>query len=152
MPRTVLSTPAYEGGAQLSPDGKWLVYVSNELGGSEVFLQPYPGMDRRLQVSSSGGLHPVWNPKGGEIFYRSGTRMMSVRLTTNPGGPSLSPPATLFSGRYAFGGGLTIPNYAVANDGDHFIVVKEQSGAHLNVVLNWFDELGAAEGRTQKSK
>jgi Tol biopolymer transport system component len=144
-PRTVLSTPAYEGGAQLSPDGKWLVYVSNELGGSEVFLQPYPEMDRRLQVSSSGGLHPVWNPKGGEIFYRSGTRMMSVRMTMMPAGPSLSPPATLFSGRYAFGGGLTIPNFAVANDGDHFIVVKEQSGAHLNVVLNWFDELGAVK-------
>jgi len=144
-PRTVLSTPAYEGGAQLSPDGKWLVYVSNELGGSEVFLQPYPEMHRRLQVSSSGGLHPVWNPNGGEIFYRSGTRMMSVRMTMTPGGPSLSPPAMLFSGRYAFGGGLTIPNYAVANDGNHFIVVKEQSGAHLNVVLNWFDELGAAK-------
>ena len=144
-PRTLLSTSAYEGGAQLSPDGKWIVYVSNEIGSSEVFLQPYPAMDRRLQVSSSGGLHPVWNPKGGEIFYRSGDKMMSVRLTITPAGPELSPPVMLFSGRYAFGGGLTIPNYAVANDGNHFVVVKEQSGAHLNIVLNWFAELDAGK-------
>ena len=95
-PRTLLSTAAYEGGAQLSPDGKWLAYVSNELGASEVFVQPYPAMDHRLQVSSSGGLHPVWNPKGGEVFYRSGNAMMSVRLTMTPAGPVLSPPATLF--------------------------------------------------------
>ena len=67
--------------------------------------------------------------------------MMSVRMTMTPPGRRFAA-AMLFSGRYAFGGGLTIPNYAVANDGDHFIVVKEQSGAHLNVVLNWFDELG----------
>jgi hypothetical protein len=139
--RTLLETPAYEGGAQLSPDGRWIVYVSNELGGSDVFIQPYPAMNQRYRVSSAGGLHPVWHPKGGEILYRSGDKMLSVKMTVTPGGPALAPPVVLFSGRYAFGGGLTIPNFALTPDGERFIFVKEQSGAHLNVVLNWFEEL-----------
>ena len=139
-PRVLLSTPAYEGGADISPDGRWIVYVSNERGTSEIYLQPYPAMDRRIQVSTSGGIHPRWNPKGGEIFYRNGDRMMSVRMTTTAAGPSLSEPVALFSGRYAFGGGLTIPNYAITADGN-FILVKERSGATLNVVLNWLSSV-----------
>jgi Tol biopolymer transport system component len=136
-PRVLLATPAYEGGAEVSPDGRWIVYVSNERGTSEIYLQSYPAMDRRIiQVSTNGGIHPRWNPKGGEIFYRNGERMMSVRMT-DPAGPSLSEPVALFSGRYAFGGGLTIPNYSVTADGNHFILVKERSGATLNVVVNW---------------
>ena len=140
-PRVLLSTAAYEGGAQLSPDGKWLLYVSNELGGSEVFVQPYPAMNHRVQVSSGDGRQPIWNPKGGEIFYRSANRMMAVRLTTTPAGAQLTSPVPLFSGRYAFGGGLTIPNFSISRDGNQFILVKEQAGAHLNVVFNWFNDL-----------
>ena len=139
--RTLLSTAAYEGGAQLSPDGQWLVYVSNELGGSEVFLQPYPAMNHRYQVSSGDGRQPVWNPQGGEILYRSANRMMSVRLTMTPSGPQLTSPVPLFSGRYAFGGGLTLPNFSINRDGSQFILVKDQGGAHLNVIFNWFSEL-----------
>jgi hypothetical protein len=118
-----------------------MVYVSNELANSEIFLRPYPSLDRRYQVSSGGGIQPMWNPKGGEIFYRSGDSLMSVQMTMTPSGPSLTPPVALFSGRYAYGGGLTIPNYTVTADGDHFLMVKEQTGVRFNVVLNWFEEL-----------
>jgi hypothetical protein len=142
-----MSTPAYEGGAQVSPDGKWMVYVSNELGEFEVFLQPYPALNRRIQVSSSGGVHAAWNPRGGEIFYRSTDKLMSVRMVTTAAGPVLSPPSVLLSGRYAFGGGFTTPNYTVSADGDTFILVKEQSGAILNIVLNWFEELKRTSAR-----
>jgi Tol biopolymer transport system component len=139
--RALVSTAAYEGGAQLSPDGKWMVYVSNELGGGyEIFLQPYPALNDRKKVSSAVGIHPVWNPKGGEIFYRSGDKMMSVRLTVTPAGATLTSPVELFSGRYAFGNGNTNANFSVTGDGERFILVKE-SGASLNVVLNWFEEL-----------
>jgi hypothetical protein len=55
-----------------------------------------------------------------------------------------TPPVRLFTGRYGFGGGLTMANYGVAPDGDHFILIKEQSRAILNVVLNWFDDVAAA--------
>jgi hypothetical protein len=103
-------------------------------------VQAYPKADRRLQVSSAGGMHPTWNPKGGEIFYRLADDMFSVRMTVTPAGPALAPPVKLFSARYGFGGGLTIPNYAVMPDGERFVMVKEQSRAILNVVLNWFEE------------
>jgi Tol biopolymer transport system component len=142
-PRVLVKTNAYEGGAQISPDGKWMIYVSNELGQNEIFLQAYPTADRRLQVSSGGGIHPTWTPKGGEIFYRRDDDMMSVRVTFGAAGPVLTPPAQLFNGRYGFGGGLTIPNYSVSADGQHFFMIKEQSRAILNVVLNWFEELSA---------
>ena len=143
-PRPLVATPAYEGGASISPDGRWLLYVSNELGANEIFIQPYPALDRRFQVSSAGGVQPTWNPRGGEIFYRNGATVMSVRLTVTPAGPVLAPPVALFSGRYAYAGGLTIPNFSAAPDGDHLIMVKERSGAALNVVLNWFAELDRA--------
>jgi Tol biopolymer transport system component len=141
--RVVIATPAYEGGGAISPDGHWIIYVSNDLGASEIFLQPYPALNQRYQVSASGGVHPVWNPKGGELFYRNGDKVMSVRMTVTATGPALAPPVPLFSGRYAYGGGLTIPNFTVSADGDRFILVKERSGASLNVVLNWFADLKA---------
>ena len=140
-PRALVKTPAYEGGAQVSPDGKWIIYVSNELSQNEIFLQAYPVADRRVQVSSGGGIHPAWNPRGGEIFYRRGDDMMSVKVTFGSSGAVLASPLKLFTGRYGFGGGLTIPNYSVSPDGNQFFMIKEQSRAILNVVLNWFDEL-----------
>jgi Tol biopolymer transport system component len=142
-PRALVKTAAYEGGAQVSPDGKWIIYVSNELSQNEVFLQAYPAADRRVQVSSGGGIHPAWNPKGGEIFYRRGDDMMSVKVAFGASGPMLAAPVKVFTGRYGFGGGLTIPNYSVSPDGNQFFMIKEQSRAILNVVLNWFDELNA---------
>jgi len=79
------------------------------------------------------------------MVYRSGDRMMSVRLSVTPAGPVLSPPVALFAGRAAYGGGLTIANFSVASDGDHFIVVREQAGASVNVVFNWFGELARVQ-------
>jgi len=54
----------------------------------------------------------------------------------------LSTPRMLFEQRYAYGAGITIPNYDVTPDGQHFIMVKDEiTGGRLNVVLNWFAEL-----------
>ena len=146
--RALVSTAAYKGAAQISPDGKWMAYVSNELGGGfggfEIFVLPYPALDlpHRIKVSQAGGTQPMWNPnlKDPEIVYRNGDKMMSVRLTTTSDGPKPTTPELVFSGFYAFGAGNTIPNYSMTKDGQHFILVK-QSGASLNVVLNWFETL-----------
>ena len=53
--RPLLKTSAYEGGARLSPDGRWLVYISNESGQNEVYLRPFPALDRRWTISTQGG-------------------------------------------------------------------------------------------------
>ncbi len=81
--RPLLNSAAYESGARLSPDGRWLVYVSNESGQNDVYLRPFPALDRRWTISTQGGTQPVWNPNGREIFYRSGDKMMSVEVTTS---------------------------------------------------------------------
>jgi len=139
--RPLLKTAAYEGGARLSPDGKWLVYVSNESGQNDVYLRAFPALDRRWSISTQGGTQPLWNPSGKEIFYRSGDKMMAVEVTTTPQ-VTLSTPRVLFEQRYAYGAGITMANYDVTQDGQRFIMVKDESGAaRLNVILNWLSEL-----------
>jgi hypothetical protein len=139
--RPLLKTAAYEGGARLSPDGKWLVYVSNESGQNDVYLRAFPALDRRWSISTQGGTQPLWNPNGKEIFYRNGDKMMAVEVTTTPH-VTLSTPRVLFEQRYAYGAGITMANYDVTLDGQRFIMVKDESGAaRLNVILNWLSEL-----------
>jgi serine/threonine-protein kinase len=140
-PTPIVKTPAYEGGGRLSPDGRWMAYVSDETGQMEVYLRPFPGPDRKWQVSALGGTQPVWNPSGKEIFYRNVNKMMVVAVSTSPN-VTLSEPRLLFEQRYTFGAGITIPNYDISPDGQRFVMVKEESNANrLNIVLNWFEEL-----------
>ena len=139
--RPLLATPAYEGSAKLSPDGRWLAYSSNDSGRMEVYLRPFPAPDRRWQVSTEGGTQPIWNPDGTELFYRNANRMMVVSVAIGDE-PTLSDPVLLFDQQYAYGSGLTIPNYDISADGQRFVMVKEESNAsRLNIVQNWFQEL-----------
>ena len=141
QPRPVVKTPGYDGGGQFSPDGRWMAYVSNESGQFEVYLRPYPGPDRKIQVSTQGGTHPKWNRNGKELFYRVGNKMVAVDVSPSPD-LTLSQPRVLFEQRYAFGGAQTIPNYDVSPDGQRFVMVKDDSASgRLNIVLNWLEEL-----------
>jgi len=146
--RTLVKTFAYEGGARLSPDGKWMTYISNESGQNEVYVRPFGGGDRRWQVSTQGATQAAWNPNGREIFYREGNRMMAVDVS-GTSELTLSPPRVLFDQRYAFGAGITVANYDVSGDGQRFLMVKDEAGAgRLNIVLNAFADLpGSGAGR-----
>jgi Tol biopolymer transport system component len=134
-----LKTPFIEGGAQFSPDGRWIAYVSNESGRTEVYVQPYPGPGGKWQISAEGGSEPIWNRNGRELFYRSGDRMMAVPVTT---GETFSSgrPQLLFERRYA---SIQLPQtfayYDVTPDGQRFLMVKEteQAGTPIEVILNW---------------
>jgi serine/threonine-protein kinase len=55
-----------------SPDGRWIAYGSNESGGPEVYVQPYPGPGEKVRVSAAGGAEPLWTSNGRELLYRSG--------------------------------------------------------------------------------
>jgi hypothetical protein len=124
-----------------------MTYVSNETGRNEVYVTPFPGPGDRTQVSTAGGTQAVWNPNGREIFYRVDDQMMVVQVTTMPA-LKLSSPVLLFAGRYAYGAGITIPNFDVSRDGQRFVMVKPESGAgRLNVVLNWFAPRGRQDVR-----
>jgi hypothetical protein len=146
-PRAWLATPAYDGGARWSPDGRMLVYSSTESGQQEIYLQPYPGPGVRRQVSIDGGSHPVWNRDGREVFYRQNSRMYTVSVTRSGADVVLSQPRLLFDRLYGFGQGISIPNYDVSSDGKEFAFVKDAGATHLNVILNWATELNARTGQ-----
>ncbi len=138
-----LVTPATEGAARFSPDGRWIAYVSNESGRPEIYVQPYPGPGGKWQISTDGGIEPAWNPNGRELFYRSNRRMMAVPVTTQPTF-SAGRPAVLFEGDYL---ASTFPlagvTYDVTRDGQRFLMVKQNAASptEVNVVVNWFEEL-----------
>ena len=138
-----LVTPATEGAARFSPEGRWIAYVSDESGRPEIYVQPYPGPGGKWQISTDGGIEPAWNPNGRELFYRSGNRMMAVPVTIQPAF-SAGKPAVLFEGSYvASAFPLTGVTYDVTRDGQRFLMVKEQaqSNSEINVIVNWFEEL-----------
>jgi len=143
-PRPFITSPHFEGRAKFSPDGKWVAYVSDELGPLHVYVSPYPEPDVRWLVSGEeGGAEAVWSPDGKELFYRSGDQMMVVSVQTQPTF-RFSRPEVLFEGSYVttrFGGGYAY--YDIAPDGQRFVMIKEEdtAPAQINVVLNWFEEL-----------
>jgi Tol biopolymer transport system component len=139
-----LKTPYEETAPKFSPDGKWLAYSSDESGRREIYVQPYPGPGGKWQISTDGGQEPVWNPKGGELFYRSGSRIMAVDVDTKSGF-SAGKPRMLFDGPY-LPTTASFPYYDVSPDGQRFLMLKpvdSQTSAptQINVVLNWFEEL-----------
>ena len=135
--KPIVATPAYEGAPQVSPDGKWLTYVSNHSGPMEVYLRQLEGGDRRWAVSSGGGLHPLWSRDGRQIYYRVGQKLLSVDVSTSPE-VRLGTPTVILERRYEFGVNLTFPNYSLSHDGRQFLMVKSTEGSsHLNLVINW---------------
>jgi eukaryotic-like serine/threonine-protein kinase len=135
--------PLYETAPQFSPDGHWIAYSSNESGRSEIYVRPYPGPGGKWQISTEGGTEPVWNPKGRELFYRDGQKMMAVEYEGQQAF-SASKPKMLFQGPY-IPTPRSFPDYDVSPDGQRFLMLRapdqSQGPAQINVVLNWFEEL-----------
>ena len=139
-----LQTPFTESVPRFSPDGRWLAYISNESGRYEVYVQPYPGPGGKWQISTDGGTEPVWNPSGRELFYREGSKLMAVDISTQSGFTA-GKPRVLFEGQYV-PSPATASNYDVSHDGQRFLMLKPSEGSEvaptqINVVLNWFEEL-----------
>jgi Tol biopolymer transport system component len=69
----------------LSTDGRWLAYTSNESGTWDVYVQPFPALDRKWRVSPDGGSRPAWRRDGRELFYTApDQRLMAISITTSP--------------------------------------------------------------------
>jgi hypothetical protein len=138
-----LQTAFVETAAQFSPDGLWVAYHSNEFGRQEIYVRPYPGPGAKWQISTDGGTEPVWNPNGGELFYRNGNKMMVVDVTTKPAF-AVGTPRVLFTGDY-LPASTMYPNYDVSRDG-RFLMVQRNAEepatpTRIVVVLNWFEDL-----------
>jgi Tol biopolymer transport system component len=139
--RPLVVAPFDQDVASLSPDGKWLAYVSDESGQSEVFVQAMNDPNTRAQISSEGGLFPRWARSGNELFFLAKDGLMSVKFAP---GNALNPgkPVKLFQDKKAWSG------YDVAADGRFVVAVEADdkvTGSQLNVILNWFEELKQAQ-------
>jgi Tol biopolymer transport system component len=142
------------GGADLSPDGRWIAYHSDESGRPQVYVQAYPGGAPRHQISPDGGTSPVWRRDGRELFYiredpaaprgqSTEVTMMVVQTSTKPAF-TFGAPRELFTGRYAVN--RPARAYDVTADGRHFLLLESRERpsdriTHINVVQNWFEEL-----------
>jgi serine/threonine-protein kinase len=133
-----LASPHEESTPRISPDGRWLAYVSNESGHDEVYVGPVAGTQQRYPVSTAGGAEPVWGTNSRELFYRNPDGMMIAAFDGTAG--RASRPQLLFKGEFA-GGTIDSSNYDVMPDGQRFIMIQRQSQAPttLHVLMNWFD-------------
>ena len=131
----------------LSRDGHWLAYDSNESGRREVYVEPYPGPGPKVPVSIGGGADARWSPDGAQLYYRRGTDMMAVDVTTDGGTFRVASPTLLFPAPSVGLSRLTSSRqYDVASDGQFLLLKSPLStiqGVSPSVVLvqNWFEEL-----------
>ena len=127
-----------EGGAQFSPDGRWIAYHSYESGRPQIYVQPFPASGGKYQVSNNGGVQPLWRGDGRELFFIGLDRDMMAATIDSSNELKASVPQALFLS------GITnttsVRQYAVARDGQKFLIVTEQAQAAtlpLTVVVNW---------------
>ena len=132
-----LRTEFAEGFGRLSPDGRWMAYVSNESGSNEVFVRPFPQSNHKTKVSTTGGIEPRWRGDGKELFYRTPDgNLMAVAVETRPAFRA-SAPVVLFATRINEG---TEWSYDVTRDGQRFVCsvpVGEPTPAPVMIFLNW---------------
>ena len=141
QPKPLLVTPAFEGGAQLSPDARWMVYQSNESGQFEIYVRRYPALDRAWPVSEGGGVQPRWSSTSREIYYRGGQQMMAAAFDASGAEPAFGKPVALFTDEYDFGLNVSIANYDVTRDGRFIMLRRGTHGGRLRAVINWTEGL-----------
>ena len=146
--RPLLQEKFFEGQPQISLDGKWLAYVSNESGQYEVYVCPFPEVKKwRKAVSIGGGNSPLWSRHSRELFYRNADSVMAVAAEDEPTF-RLHKPVRLFQGAYVeWNAAAELHPWDIHPDGKRFLMMKEatpeaaQSPRRINIVLNWLEEL-----------
>ena len=142
-PFPLAATPFLERHGQVSSDGEWLAYTSNESGRHEIVVQAFPESDGKWQVSTDGGSYPRWRRDGRELFYLGPEGELIAVPVTALGGDSIDfgPLELLFSVNIAGGGsgGNQSHQYDVSSDGKRFLIntVVSSAGAPITLILNW---------------
>ena len=132
-----------ESNAEISPDGRWLAYQANASRQDEVYVQPFPLVDRgRWKISTAGGTEPLWSPDGRELFY--------CRVDEGTGGDheclQAGVKSLVVAGAYFGGPGRS---YDISRDGQRFLMMKARIDPddplaglrQIVVVQHWLEEL-----------
>jgi Tol biopolymer transport system component len=138
-PTLFLEAPTAQGEPRLSRDGRYLAYVSNESGRSEVYIKPFPSGEGKWQVSVNGGAAPRWDATGERLFFiepSADPKAMQASIVTRPA-LSIGTPAELFKSSAT---GRRLANgWDVFPDGKRFVLIAQVQTA-ITVVQNWFAE------------
>jgi len=144
--RALIATPGAEVLGKISPDGRWIAYTGQYEAGEQIYVQPFPSLAGRWQVSRSGGSTALWSRDGRELFFVSGDQLFAAPLKP---APAFSPgePRPLF--RIDRPSALEWSDiFDVAPDGRRFIVLVQKKdpkkAARIDVILNFGRRL--AEG------
>ncbi|HEY0528791.1 MAG TPA: hypothetical protein VGD02_08180, partial [Gemmatimonadaceae bacterium] len=143
-PVPVVASKFTEISPALSPNGRFLAYVSNETGTDEIYVVPFPNTGTaKWPISASGGTEPAWSHRGNELFYRDASgNMVDVELNTSPTF-SLVRTTVLFPAA----GFTTLrwnPQYTVSRDDQRFLMIRPLQPKvpdKIIVVENWFEEM-----------
>ena len=134
--------------SELSPDGRWIAYQSNESGRDEIHVRPFPAVDGgHWQITTDGGAEPLWARSGRELFYLDRRRrIMAVPVQAGPSFGAGNPSVAVELASVNVGGPGR--EYDVSPDGRRFLIIRpaartedKPTPMQLNVVLNWGEEL-----------
>ena len=131
--KPLMETPSNEREAKFSPDGRWIAYLSDESGRAELYLRRFPIGNDREMLSSGGASFVHWSRDGREIFYRSGSAIMAVRLDEKGGRLEPSPAVRLF----VTPDPAVSQSFVVSPDGQRFLFPRATGSDRIGVILNW---------------
>jgi eukaryotic-like serine/threonine-protein kinase len=132
---------------EFSSDGRWLAYVSNESGGFEVYVQPYPGPGEKHRVSTSGGTQPVWTSNGREILFRGNWQEFFSSSVTSFTPFRTATPRLIYKEKSGgFSSTTPVRGWDATRDGRQLIVTQDKESkdkpvSQLQIILNWDVEL-----------
>ncbi len=137
---------------KISADGRWMAYMSDESGEGEIYVRPFPDIDKgKYKVSLNGGNSPLWSPDGRELFYRRNDEVIRVTVETKPTF-NAGKPETLFRGDYLqLSQKIDAHPWDISPDGKRFLMMRtgkrtdekkaNSAAPKINIVLNWTEEL-----------
>jgi serine/threonine protein kinase/dipeptidyl aminopeptidase/acylaminoacyl peptidase len=153
--RLSVNTAFNESHGKVSPDGRWLAYVTDQSGRDEVWIAAFPSGEPRRQVSTTGGTAPEWGDGSKELFYLSPDRHVMAASISGHGGVETTAPHALFQMPTLIAEGHvvmpTAANYVATRDGRRFLAAvsaADPKAPPLNVVVNWPAAL-SREGKSQ---
>ena len=134
---TLLDSRFDERAPGISPNDRWLAYVSDETGRDEVYVRPFPEGSGRWLISASGGTEPRWSRDGKELFYRNADTLFAVQiLAPSPSEFAAGERTALFTGTFMHN--PRHANYDVHPDGQRFIFLtgEDDDSGELMLVQN----------------
>jgi Tol biopolymer transport system component len=125
-PQRLLQTRANEHSDRVSPDGRWIAYVSDDSGQSEIYIARFPEMQGPTRISTGGGTRPLWRGDGNELFYlASAGRLMAITVSATSARVDTSAPTELFRSS------IVGDSYAVSGSGDRFLLAKPSASSEV---------------------